>query len=78
MRPRSWSGWPTASLTSQGQSFAAAFYRAIASAQPIQAGLDQGGLAVELLGGGGGGKPQLLTLADVDASNIVLVKPQGI
>ena len=58
--------------------FAATFYRAIASAQPIRAALDQGALAVEFLGGGEESKPQLLTRADVDASKVVLVQPPRI
>lgn len=58
--------------------FAATFYRAIASAQPIRAALDQAALAVEFLGGGEESKPQLLARPDVDASQVVLVRPPPI
>lgn len=53
--------------------FAARFYGAIASAQPIQGGLDQGALAVDFLGLDEGWKPNVLARPDVAVDELVLV-----
>lgn len=59
-----------------GSLFAAQFYAAIASAQPVGAAVEQGALAVDLAGLEEGWKPSLLARDDVDLSKLVLVKPE--
>ncbi len=54
--------------------FAARFYAAIASAQPIGAAVSQGSVALEFAGTGEGWKPGLLTRDDVELDKLVLVK----
>lgn len=54
--------------------FAARFYAAIAAAQPVQAALDQGALALEFMDLGEGWKPNSLTRVGVSLKDLVLVK----
>lgn len=54
--------------------FAARFYAAIASAQPIGAALRQGAVVLDLMGLDEGWKPNLLTRADVTVDDLVLVQ----
>jgi hypothetical protein len=54
--------------------FAARFYGAIAAAQPVQAALQQGALALEFLGLSEGWKPQHLVRDGVSLDTLVLVK----
>jgi hypothetical protein len=54
--------------------FAARFYAAIASAQPIGPAVRQGSVALDFAGTGEGWKPGLLARDDVDLDTLVLVK----
>jgi hypothetical protein len=54
--------------------FAARFYAAIASAQPVQAALEQGALALDFLGLNEGWKPSCLVRKDLSLDELVLVK----
>jgi hypothetical protein len=54
--------------------FAARFYAAIASAQPVQVALEQGALAVDFLDLSEGWKPSYLARKDVSLMELVLVK----
>jgi hypothetical protein len=54
--------------------FAARFYAAIASAQPIGPAVRQGSVALDFAGTGEGWKPRLLARDDVELDNLVLVK----
>jgi hypothetical protein len=54
--------------------FATRFYAAIASAQPVEAAVRQGSVALEFAGTGEGWKPSLLARDDVELGKLVLVK----
>ncbi len=53
--------------------FAARFYAAVASAQPVGAALRQGAVALDFMGLDEGWKPELLTRDDVSVDELVLV-----
>jgi len=55
--------------------FAARFYSAVASAQSVQAAVDQGAVAVELLDLSEGWKPSLLCREATDPASLILVQP---
>lgn len=55
--------------------FAARFYAAISSAQPVGAAVRQGAVALDLAGLGEGWKPQVLSRSEVDLEDLVLIKP---
>jgi len=54
--------------------FAARFYAAVASAQPIGPALRQGAVVLDLMGLDEGWKPNLLSRADVAVDDLVLVQ----
>ncbi|MGQ0846880.1 MAG: CHAT domain-containing protein [Sporichthyaceae bacterium] len=55
--------------------FAAKFYAAVASAQPIGPALCQGAVALDFMGLNEGWKPTLLCRADVTIDDLILVRP---
>ncbi|WP_299449077.1 CHAT domain-containing protein [uncultured Serinicoccus sp.] len=57
--------------------FAARFYAAIASAQPIGPALRQGAVVLDLMGLDEGWKPTLLSRDDLDVDDLVLVRVAG-
>jgi hypothetical protein len=54
--------------------FATRFYAAIASAQPVEAAVRQGSVALEFAGTGEGWNPSLLARDDVELDKLVLVR----
>jgi len=58
--------------------FAARFYSAIASTQPVAAALAQGSVAVEMSDLEEGWMPAALARRDVDLQSLVLVQPMAV
>lgn len=54
--------------------FAARFYAAVASAQPIGPALRQGAVVLDIMGLDEGWKPNLLSRADVAVDDLILVQ----